>query len=71
MKWTGLWTAVLKPRVRHFGRRHLGFWPSPSWCLAVAMLVFWQPEVTREGGAKYNRSLNKTFLTDQNVTINY
>ena len=46
----GLWTAVLKPRVWHFGRRHLGFL---------------QPEVTLEGGAKYNRMLNKTFLGDQ------
>lgn len=27
----GLWTAVLKPRVRH----HLGFWPSPSWLFAT------------------------------------
>jgi len=26
-KWIcGLWTAALKPKVRHFGRRHLGFW---------------------------------------------
>ena len=45
----------------HFGRRHLGFWPS------TRNLT----EVTQEGGAKYNRTLNKTFLGDQNVTINF
>jgi len=33
----GLWFAVLKPQVWHFG------------CLG-----FWQPEVSKEGGAKYN-----------------
>ena len=97
----GLWTTILKPWVQHrgrrhlgfwpspswlfsvtiliFGRRHLGLWPSPSWSLAVAIsvfshrhtwffsvailvfghLVFLQPEVTRDGGAKYNRTLNK------------
>ena len=32
----GLWTAILKPQVQHFGRRHLGVL---------------QPEVTQEGGA--------------------
>ena len=39
------------------------FWPSPS--------CYLQPEVTRDGGAKYNRTLNKTFLDDQNVPINF
>ena len=52
----GLWTAVLKPRVRHFGRRHL---------------VFLQPEVTGEGGAKYIRTLNKTFSRDRKIIINF
>ena len=59
----GLWTDVLKPRVWHLGHRHL---------------VFLQPEerppelrspeltqIMREGGAKYNRMLNETFLGDQ------
>ena len=45
------------------------FEPSPPWFFAT--LVFLQPEVTREGGAKYNRTLNKTFLGDQNVIINF
>ena len=30
----GLWTAILV-----FSRRHLGFWPSPSWFLAATILV--------------------------------
>ena len=34
------------------------FWP-------LRHLVFLQPEVTREGVAKYNRTLNNTFLGDQ------
>jgi len=34
---------VLKSPVQRVGRR-------PSWFLAVAILVFWQPVVTQEGG---------------------
>ena len=59
----GLWTAVLKPQVQHlavailvFGRHHV---------------VFLKQEGTSEGGAKYNLTLNKTFLSDQRIVINF
>ena len=48
----GLWTTILKPRVRNFGRLHLCFL-----------------QVTREGGVKYNQTLNKTYFGNQNFTI--
>lgn len=35
----GSWTAILKLHILHFGPFYL---------------VFWQPDVTREGGAKCN-----------------
>ena len=43
----GLWTAVLKSRVRHFGLHRLDFWPLPS-------CFFFKQEVTHEGGVQPN-----------------
>lgn len=43
---TGFWTAVLKPRVWHFGHRYLGFglshlwfWPSTSWLSEIMQVL--------------------------------
>ena len=52
----GLWTAVLKPRVRHFGHRHPGLL---------------QPEVTRGGGAKYNRMLKLEMFIIEVIVVLY